>query len=214
MKFQLAMIFTLFISQMAFLVPARGATFDEARHLLARTGFGASTEEIRSLMALEYSKAVARLLAQTRSAPQKDPPGWVQDAPLRPKKFKQLNGRQRRTLRRQRRNRVMELKGWWFKEMLVTGTPFTEHMTLFWHNHFTSSLKKVRYAALMYRQNLLLRQHALGNAFCRRKKSASPGIRQSDERRVHGRLWQRAQPQGHHQNPAARFCPTRPGRAG
>jgi uncharacterized protein (DUF1800 family) len=36
-------------------------------------------------------------------------------------------------------------------------------MTLFWHNHFVSSQQKVRYVQLMYRQNLLLRQHALGN---------------------------------------------------
>jgi uncharacterized protein (DUF1800 family) len=36
-------------------------------------------------------------------------------------------------------------------------------MTLFWHNHFTSSLQKVRSPALMYRQNVLLRKHALGN---------------------------------------------------
>jgi uncharacterized protein (DUF1800 family) len=36
-------------------------------------------------------------------------------------------------------------------------------MTLFWHNHFTSSFRKVRWPPLMYRQNLLLRRHALGN---------------------------------------------------
>jgi uncharacterized protein (DUF1800 family) len=36
-------------------------------------------------------------------------------------------------------------------------------MTLFWHNHFVSAQPKVRYAPLMYRQNVLLRAHALGN---------------------------------------------------
>jgi uncharacterized protein (DUF1800 family) len=36
-------------------------------------------------------------------------------------------------------------------------------MTLFWHSHFTSSLKKVKAPALLYRQNVLLRRHALGN---------------------------------------------------
>jgi hypothetical protein len=39
----------------------------------------------------------------------------------------------------------------------------TERMTLFWHNHFVSSQQKVRSPQLMYRQNLLLRRHALGN---------------------------------------------------
>ena len=35
-------------------------------------------------------------------------------------------------------------------------------MVLFWHNHFVSSLQKVRSPVLMYRQQLLLRKHALG----------------------------------------------------
>ena len=47
--------------------------------------------------------------------------------------------------------------------MLSTDSPLTERMTLFWHNHFTSSLHKVRWPQLMYRQNVLLRRHALGN---------------------------------------------------
>jgi uncharacterized protein (DUF1800 family) len=35
-------------------------------------------------------------------------------------------------------------------------------MVLFWHNHFVSSLQKVRSPVLMYRQHQLLRKHALG----------------------------------------------------
>jgi uncharacterized protein (DUF1800 family) len=47
--------------------------------------------------------------------------------------------------------------------MVASASPLTERMTLFWHNHFTSSVQKVRSPALMYRQNVLLRRHALGN---------------------------------------------------
>jgi uncharacterized protein (DUF1800 family) len=47
--------------------------------------------------------------------------------------------------------------------MIATPAPLLERMTLFWHNHFVSSQQKVKYVQLMYRQNLLLRQHALGN---------------------------------------------------
>jgi uncharacterized protein (DUF1800 family) len=36
-------------------------------------------------------------------------------------------------------------------------------MVLFWHNHFVSSLQKVRSPVLMYRQQLVLRKHALGS---------------------------------------------------
>jgi uncharacterized protein (DUF1800 family) len=45
----------------------------------------------------------------------------------------------------------------------VTDQPMVERMTLFWHNHFTSSLEKVRYAPAMYRQNELFRREAFGN---------------------------------------------------
>ena len=36
-------------------------------------------------------------------------------------------------------------------------------MTLFWHDHFATSQRKVRLAALMYRQNATLRANAVGN---------------------------------------------------
>src|SRR5262245_13941402 len=46
--------------------------------------------------------------------------------------------------------------------MLRTPHPLRERMTLFWHDHFATSIVKVRQPALMKRQNVLLRQHALG----------------------------------------------------
>jgi uncharacterized protein (DUF1800 family) len=46
--------------------------------------------------------------------------------------------------------------------MLRGGHPLREKMTLFWHNHFATSLVKVRDPVLMFRQNELLRAHALG----------------------------------------------------
>ena len=56
----------------------------------------------------------------------------------------------------------LDLRGWWLREMVATPSPLTERMTLFWHNHFVSAQPKVRYTQLMYRQNVLLRGHALG----------------------------------------------------
>ncbi len=54
------------------------------------------------------------------------------------------------------------IRGWWVYSMLHSGHPLREKMTLFWHNHFATSVVKVKSAALMYRQNQLLRKHALG----------------------------------------------------
>jgi uncharacterized protein (DUF1800 family) len=55
-----------------------------------------------------------------------------------------------------------QLRGWWLYCMLQGGHPLREKMTLFWHNHFATSLVKVQNPALMFRQNCLLREHALG----------------------------------------------------
>jgi hypothetical protein len=54
------------------------------------------------------------------------------------------------------------LRGWWLYLMLYGPHPLLEKMTLFWHNHFATSIAKVKYAALMYQQNQLIRKHALG----------------------------------------------------
>jgi hypothetical protein len=55
-----------------------------------------------------------------------------------------------------------KLQGWWLYRMLYTPHPLLERCTLMWHNHFATSLAKVGRPLLMFRQNQLLRKHALG----------------------------------------------------
>ncbi len=61
-----------------------------------------------------------------------------------------------------RRNNTFELRAWWLYCMLTSGHPLREKMTLFWHNHFATSIAKVGRPPLMFEQNRLMRQHALG----------------------------------------------------
>lgn len=58
---------------------------------------------------------------------------------------------------------TQSLQGWWLYRMLHTPHPLQERMTLFWHDHFATSVAKVNRLELMYRQNSLLREHALGD---------------------------------------------------
>ncbi len=67
------------------------------------------------------------------------------------------------TIVRPVQEQARELRNWWVEEMLVTDQPLVERMTLCWHNHFTSSLEKVKYTPAMYRQNELFRREAFGN---------------------------------------------------
>jgi uncharacterized protein (DUF1800 family) len=55
-----------------------------------------------------------------------------------------------------------ELQAWWLHRMLHTPFPLRERLTLFWHNHFATSITKIKNPALMARQNQLIREHALG----------------------------------------------------
>jgi uncharacterized protein (DUF1800 family) len=59
-------------------------------------------------------------------------------------------------------NNAFETRSWWVYCILYSGYPLREKMTLFWHNHFATSITKVKSTQLMLRQNELLRKHALG----------------------------------------------------
>jgi len=136
---------------------------DGARHLLNRTGFGATPREIAGFAVLGREDAVERLLAGTRRKAVLSPPACV-DEPFFPyHKLRALPVEARMAHLRRDIQDGLALREWWFREMLATPSPLTERMTLFWHGHFATSQQKVRSTRLMHRQNALLRHHALGN---------------------------------------------------
>jgi len=55
------------------------------------------------------------------------------------------------------------LKVCWLHRILYWPDPLREKLTLFWHGHFATSIKKVESVALMDRQNEMLRTRALGS---------------------------------------------------
>jgi uncharacterized protein (DUF1800 family) len=54
------------------------------------------------------------------------------------------------------------IRGWWLYCMLFGLHPLREKMTLFWHNHFATSIAKIKVPRLMVGQNILIRNNALG----------------------------------------------------
>ena len=68
-------------------LPAFASTpldYDDARHLLNRTGFGATDAEIRRMIGMTREEAARTLLAATRTSAVTAPPAWTNDAgPLR-----------------------------------------------------------------------------------------------------------------------------------
>jgi uncharacterized protein (DUF1800 family) len=54
------------------------------------------------------------------------------------------------------------LKAWWLYRVLLDPDLLREKLTLFWHGHFATSIRKVESAAQMFAQNETLRRHAMG----------------------------------------------------
>jgi uncharacterized protein (DUF1800 family) len=148
-------------------VPASAAvlSYDDARHLVNRTGFGATDAEIRRFIGMTREEAARTLLAESRTTALTPPPAWTREpGPLRyPRGGENASAEEKKRFQQEQIRDGLELRGWWVEEMLTTPSPLTEKMTLFWHNHFVSGQQKVKLAVLMYRQNVTLRENALGN---------------------------------------------------
>jgi len=146
--------------------PAHAAAplgFDDARHLFNRTSFAAGPADIEAFAGLTREQAVDRLLSWAGKPAITPPPAWAAEPFESIRRFRGMSPEERKIALREMAQKAFELRSWWITEMLVTPSPLTEKMTLFWHNHFVSSQQKVRSPQLMYRQNALLRRHALGN---------------------------------------------------
>jgi len=144
-------------------VQTRSMGLDDARHLLSRIGFAATSADIQAFAKMTRSEAADQLVKGATSVAVTPALPWVDELPLSPAKRQTMSREENQAERRRSNERTFELRDWWFREMLNTPSPLTEKMTLFWHNHFATSQQKVRFAAYIYRQNSLLRRNALGN---------------------------------------------------
>ena len=133
-----------------------------AKLLLTRAGFAPSDAEIAEYSALSHTAAVDRMLAGVRTTAVTAAPAWIDERFVAPRELRAMSDEERRAEIQRQVRMGLDLRGWWLREMVATPSPLTERMTLFWHNHFVSAQPKVRYTQLMYRQNVLLRTHALG----------------------------------------------------
>ncbi len=136
---------------------------DDARHLLLRTGWAATPQQVAVYAQCSRAEAVDRLLDATHRDAATPLPADLKDFTPPPRRRGEPSEAERKAFQREQIWLGLEMRSWWFAEMLATDSPLTEKMTLFWHNHFVSSQQKVRFPKLLVDQNRLLRQQALGN---------------------------------------------------
>jgi uncharacterized protein (DUF1800 family) len=137
--------------------------YEQAAHLLRRTGFGLKKTDLDLLLSMTMSEAVDHILDvpadppappvnNYNSADYTDPvvaPGevWVDaDYDVEGEGF-----------------RIESYRGWWTNLMLTEEAGIREKMTLFWHNHFATKSSAVFYGKTNYQHNTKLRANALGN---------------------------------------------------
>ena len=138
---------------------AREISLNESTHLLRRTVFGPTIEEIGNLSVLNISDAVDYILREI-SEPS-SPGDWVDD-PF-PSDYSDYSQEQRDSLNAAYQTYNIELNAWWLDQMYYNSSSIKEQMTLFWHDHFATSIETVKYPSAIYHQNRVLRQNALGN---------------------------------------------------
>ncbi len=93
------------------------------------------------LAGLTYDQAVDRLLGGFTGKAVMAPPDWMSVPPAR--RTANMTDEEKMAFQRLQGANSRDLKGWWYGEMLNTTSPFTESMTLFWHNHFATTYTKV-----------------------------------------------------------------------
>lgn len=143
-----------------------------AAHLLRRAGFGGSPDDVRRYARMPVSAAVESLVRfpSTAALPAPDDVydpsttlggyGRTGLRGLGPGGRKALN----REIRRKELTSILGLQVWWLNRMLTTPAPLQEKMTLLYHGHFTTAaIKKSVSPAMIYAQNQLFRNNALGN---------------------------------------------------
>ena len=136
----------------------------EAKHLLKRTMFGASKQDIDHFASQSLRKAIKELMETEE--PQPLPPvnnyndDKYTDEEIQPgqtwitaTKVSGMNSGRRRN----------SYKAWWIGLMLNQQRTLREKMVLFWHNHFSTETNSVDNPTMCYKHNVLLRQYALGN---------------------------------------------------
>lgn len=168
-------------------------TYESARHLLERAGFGGTPEQVSALHARGLDGAVAHLV-YFEDAPADDlqdfehsgifdegldpfPPSRPATTALAEKhgevfgiKVKPAGNRPMQAIvnkffywLRASRLETDRVAHWWGERMLTSPRPLQEKMALFWHGHFATNEDKVRDYRKMHKQLTLFQREGLGN---------------------------------------------------
>ena len=140
---------------------ANSLELPEARHLALRAGFGLDTSAMEKLKPLSRKQAIESFLSAKKQ--QLAAPACIEKTTPPKAERREWDNAQSQAYIRLAINCTEELRQRYVEKLIAAPSPLNERMTLFWHNHFTSSSVKVRSSAQIYGQHRLLSSNALGN---------------------------------------------------
>ena len=139
-------------------------TFNDARHLITRTGLGASPAELNRFTGITRIKAVENIINGLSNKPYTTPPAWTDNATPHHFRFGTMANTDKQKFRQARLGEIQSYRRWWIQEMISTPSPQTERLVLFWHNHFATAYSALNNQAVsIARQHMMLREHSAGN---------------------------------------------------
>lgn len=130
----------------------------EASHLEKRLGIGADYSHLNRLINKDVNLILADFIPSDFNYTTKPEISSLEDVSM----FLDAPKEKRSKFVQQRNKDSSLLVNWWLERIHHTRNPLEERMTIFWHNHFPSSLQKVKWPQLMFRQNELFRKFSLG----------------------------------------------------
>lgn len=156
---------------MSGLAPYAGTwTVNEVRHLLKRTMFGATRDDVNYFLGMSVSDAVDTLLeiinhpAYTPPAPPVNNYNSLLADPNCPAGQPWPGTPDTSTINVYTYSyRKKSMKSWWVSQMINQPRSIREKMTLFYSNHFAIEFDTVTVSTYIYKYNELLRANALGN---------------------------------------------------
>ncbi|WP_433306820.1 DUF1800 domain-containing protein [Actinoplanes sp. CA-030573] len=125
-------------------------------HVLRRLTFGPTAAEVDAAVRDGLEPTVARLLAPA-GVPDLPSPGADPVAAL----GRGASREDRQRARQAAQAQVADAVAWWLGRMAAGGTA-AEKLTFFWHGHWATSVRKVRSAGLMLRQQQTFRRYGPG----------------------------------------------------
>jgi hypothetical protein len=156
-------------------LPPSAWNHEKAGVLLQRAAFGGTPAEIQTLASMQPWQAADFLLGDPQLANATPPesvtqPGLTGQQRLIRRRLDLLTPKDRekkgqelfRAVRAEQDKRLTDLRGWWMERMAAPATAAREKVVLFLHGHFATSEEKVRNPLLLYEQNRLFRERALG----------------------------------------------------